>query len=122
MRTLSQKLDGAEEGDLGTLPILGFWEEKDEEVFQLLFVVPKAEQNTQTLLSAFETVDEMPSLNTRIDICFQPAEAILHVHNVRLVHEKIRLDDVIILRPWDDYKKPTDYANEMPKLMVFFLG
>ncbi len=122
MRTLSQKLDAAEEGDPGILPILGFRDETDEEAFQLLFVTPKAEQKVQTLLSALERVNEMPSLNTRINICFQLAEAILYVHNVRLVHKSIRPDNVIILGPLDDNEKPTDDANERPELKVFLLG
>ena len=122
IRTLSQKLDAADKGDPGILPVLGFRDETDEEAFQLLFIIPEVGQNCQTLLSAFHSVREVPSLNTRIDICFQLAEAILHVHNVRLVHKSIRPDNVIVFGPLDGNGKPTDEADGMPKLKIFLSG
>ena len=122
MRILSQKLDAAYEGDPGILPILGFRDDTDEQVFQLIFVLPRAERDVQTLLSALEGVNEMPALNTRVDLCLQLAQAILHVHNVRLVHKSIRPDNIILFGPFDSANTFTDSANEKPNCRVYLLG
>ena len=50
MRILLRKLDAAEKSDLGILPILGFRDDIDEEAFQMIFIIPEIEKNTQTLM------------------------------------------------------------------------
>jgi hypothetical protein len=122
MRTLCQKLDAAEKNDPGILPILGFRDDTDEEEFQMLFIIPNIEQNAQTLMSAIQALKVMPSLNVRIDICFQLAEAILHVHSAHLVHKCIRPDNIVMLGSLDGGESMTTDIDEKLKLKVFLLG
>ena len=89
MRALSRKLSAAERS-VGKLPIVGFREVPEDQVFQLVFGLPSNRSLTATLRSMYQQTCSQPSLNIRVDLCRQLAEAVLHTHSLGLVHKNIR--------------------------------
>ena len=96
MRALSRKLSAAERS-VGIPPIVGFREVPEDQVFQLVFALPSNRSLTATLRSMYQQTCSQPSLNIRVDLCRQLAEAVLHTHRLGLVHKNIRPANIPLL-------------------------
>ncbi|KAL8793850.1 MAG: hypothetical protein Q9195_003576 [Heterodermia aff. obscurata] len=85
----------------GILPFVGFRDGGDE--FQFVFQAPSSVDRMLSLQSTMQTAqDQLPSLNAKLSICCQLAEAVLHVHTLGLVHKNIRPDNVLVVFPEAD--------------------
>lgn len=85
----------------GILPLVGFRDGADH--FQLVFNAPSSAQRLETLQTAMQrTEQQLPSLNVRLSLCCQLAEAVLHVHTLGLVHKNVRPDNILVVFPADD--------------------
>ena len=85
----------------GILPFVGFRDGGDG--FQLVFQAPSSVDRVLPLRLAMQAPrNQLPSLNVKLSICCQLAEAVLHVHTLGLVHKNIRPDNVLVVFPGDD--------------------
>lgn len=82
-------------GGSGVLPLLGFREEATQ--FQIIFVLPQNATHPTPLSTFIQDTKETPSLNMRLALCVQLAEAVLFLHSAKLVHKSIRLDNIGLL-------------------------
>ena len=100
----------------GILPFVGFRDGGDG--FQLVFQAPSSVDRILSLHLAMQAAqNQLPSLNVKLSICCQLAEAVLHVHTLGLVHKNIRPDNVLVVFPGDDLAFD---GNTNPQ--VFLLG
>ncbi len=100
LRFLSERL-ASKKTSSGILPLVGFRDGSDN--FQLVFNVPSTVPRLQTLQKAMQrTQERLPSLNVRLSLCCQLAEAVLHVHTLGLVHKNVRPDNILAVFPADD--------------------
>lgn len=66
-------------------------------------MAPSSVDRLQALYMAMQrTQGRLPSLNVRLSLCCQLAEAVLHVHTLGLVHKNIRPDNVLVVFPSND--------------------
>ena len=115
LRFLSERL-ASTTTSCGILPLLGFRD--GDSHFQLVFNAPSSVQRLETLQAAMQrTQDRIPSLNVRLSLCCQLAEAILHVHTLGLVHKNVRPDNILAVFPNDDLAFD---SSTIPQ--VFLLG
>ena len=115
LRFLSERL-ASQKTSSGILPLVGFRDGGDS--FQLVFIAPSSAQRLQTLRTAMSrTQERMPSLNVRLSLCCQLAEAVLHVHTLGLVHKNVRPDNILTVFPTDDV---TFHSSTYPQM--FLLG
>lgn len=100
----------------GILPFIGFRDGGDG--FQFVFQAPSSVDRILSLHSAMQTVqNQRPSLNVKLSICCQLAEAVLHVYTLGLVHKNIRPDNVLVVFPENNL---AFHGNTDPQ--VFLLG
>ncbi|KAF2242254.1 hypothetical protein BU26DRAFT_157549 [Trematosphaeria pertusa] len=104
-------------GGSGVLPLLGFRDDDAEEQFQIIFVLPQREAYPSTLSSLIREIEVVPSLNVRVNICVQLAEAALYLHSVGLVHKGIRPDNIAVLP-----NENGDIFDADDKVVVFLFG
>jgi len=107
LRILSQKLAGLDQGS-GILPLVGFRDNPSSNEFQLVFAISGGGGSIQTLASVYRR--PQPSLNFRIHLCSQLAEAVLQTHKLGLVHKHIRPENVLLFSKADD-PFPTTYLS-----------
>lgn len=99
LRILSQKLSAADQHS-GILPLVGFRNNPSGNEFQLVFGIPSGKGIMQTLDNVYG--QPQPSLNFRIHLCSQLAEAVLRTHTLGLVHKHIRPENVLLLSMADE--------------------
>ena len=100
----------------GILPFVGFRDGGDG--FQLVFQAPSSVDRITSLGSAMQAAqNQRPSLNVKLSICCQLAEAVLHVHTLGLVHKNIRPDNVLVVVPEN---KAVFHGRTDPQ--IFLLG
>lgn len=115
LRALSQRLSTAQPNS-GILPLLGFRESPSEETHQLVFRgVPDA-LAVHSLQDFYTQKIPKLSLNTRIDLCQQLAEAVLQAHTIGLVHKHIRPDNILL------FELPPVADGGCPRLEVYLSG
>ena len=115
LRFLSERL-ASQRTSNGILPLVGFRDGGDS--FQLVFNAPSSAQRLQTLQIAMQrTQDRLPSLNVRLSLCCQLAEAVLHVHTLGLVHKNVRPDNILTVFPTDNL---AFHSSKYPQM--FLLG
>ena len=85
----------------GILPFVGFRDGGDE--FQLVFQAPSGAGRILSLHLAMQAAqNQLASLNVKLSICCQLAEAVLHVHTLGLVHKNIRPENVLVVFPGNE--------------------
>ena len=93
LRFLSERL-ASKKTSSGILSLVDFRGGGDN--FQLVINAPSSVQQLQTLQIAMRRTQEwLPSLNARLNLCCQLAEAVLHVHTLGLVHKNVRPDNIL---------------------------
>lgn len=113
LRILSQKLAAADQHS-GILPLVGFRDNPSRNEFQLVFGIPSGGGSMQTLASVYGR--PRPSLNFRIHLCGQLAEAVLQTHKLGLVHKHIRPENVLL------FSMPHDTIADEPFPTTFLSG
>ncbi|KAF5001050.1 hypothetical protein FDECE_11065 [Fusarium decemcellulare] len=98
---LAQKLSQVQP-DMGILPFIGYRDEinRDGGAFQLIFLGPPTTVPPATLATHIATERPKPSLNVRIDFCYQLASAVLQTQVLGLVHKNIRLENILVHPPY----------------------
>jgi len=104
-------------GGSGILPLLGFREELIDHHFEVIFVLPQNDTDPIPLSKFIRDSNEAPSLNLRVSLCVQLAEAVLFMHSVKLVHKSIRLDNIAVLP--DEHAQGIDSQG---KVTLFLFG
>lgn len=118
LQSLSSRLLRAEPSCSGIFPLIGFRDQAEEDEYQLVFSHPfsdnKPDSHCMYTLKTFYTSSPTvkPSLNFRVDLCRQLAEAVLQTHTLGLVHKSIRPDNVLLCFP----QNPPICAGEPPRL------
>lgn len=109
---LSSKLRGFQ-ADTGILPFLGYRDEptRDGGAFQLIFRGPSDGVLSPTLSTYMTSYASKPSLNFRVDLCYQLATAVLQTQLLGLVHKNIRPENIII-HPSQALASPTAQPGE----------
>ncbi|KAF2245897.1 HET-s/LopB domain protein [Trematosphaeria pertusa] len=95
LRFLAQRLAAAQLAE-GILPLVGCREDSVRQEFQLAFCANSYAASAQTLQLLYCEKKTLPTLNFRLGLCANLAEAILHVHTLGLVHKNIRPENVLI--------------------------
>lgn len=113
LRILSQKLAAADQQS-GILPLVGFRDNPSRNEFQLVFGIPSGGGSMQTLGSIYGK--PRPSLNFRIHLCGQLAEAVLQTHKLGLVHKHIRPENVLL------FSMPHEIITDEPFPTTFLSG
>lgn len=117
LQSLSTRLLRAEPTCSGIFPLIGFRDEPGEDEFQLVFSHPFADNPDDhciyTLRNFYTSSTTMkPSLNFRVNLCRQLAEAVLQTHTLGLVHKSIRPDNILLCFP----QSPPSCTGEPPRL------
>ncbi|KAM0433462.1 hypothetical protein ACHAPT_004342 [Fusarium lateritium] len=109
---LSSKLSQLQ-SDSGILPFLGYRDEpgRDGGAFQLLFRGPFDRGLPATLSTFMINYRSKPSLNFRVDLCYQLAAAVLQTQALGLVHKNIRPENILI-HPPEALQSPTARPGE----------
>ncbi|KAF4461321.1 het-s domain [Fusarium albosuccineum] len=109
---LAQKLSQAQP-DTGILPFLGYRDEigHDGGAFQLIFHSPSNMVAPPTLATHIAANRSKPSLNARVDFCYQLASAVLHTEVLGLVHKNIRPENILVY-PSDAMRSPIAKPGE----------
>lgn len=94
MRYLSEKLN-ALPNKMETLDFVGFKDNIDESCFDLVFDLPGGILIEKTLADMLYLSNEKPSLNLRIHLCKQVANAIFQVHEANMVHKSVRSQNLL---------------------------
>ncbi|KAJ4186864.1 hypothetical protein NW767_001491 [Fusarium falciforme] len=104
---LSSKLSELQ-SHTGILPLLGYRDEpgRDGGHFQLIFRGPFEAGFPATLSAYMATCPSKPSLNFRVDLCYQLAAAVLQTQLLGLVHKNIRPENILI-HPPEAFQSPT---------------
>ncbi|KAL2683314.1 hypothetical protein Neosp_007784 [[Neocosmospora] mangrovei] len=104
---LSSKLSQTQP-DTGILPLVGYRDEpgRDGGTFQLIFRGPFDGGLPPTLSTYMSTYSSKPSLNFRVDLCYQLATAVLQTQLLGLVHKNIRPENILI-HPLEAFQSPT---------------
>ncbi|KAF5019491.1 hypothetical protein F66182_8498 [Fusarium sp. NRRL 66182] len=97
---LSQKLSQAQP-DSGILPFLGYRDDArhNHGSFQLIFRGPFDGRLPLTLSEFIVNHPFKPSLNFRVDLCYQLATSVLQTQMLGLVHKNIRPENILIHPP-----------------------
>ncbi|KAL1874445.1 hypothetical protein Daus18300_003463 [Diaporthe australafricana] len=109
MVLLNQNLAKANHA-VGIPQVLGFRDEpprgsKDHfGAFQLIMRIPGIDSNfgSTSLQSYITRLNSQPSLNDRINLCVQLAEAVFQVHKMSIVHKNIRPENILVIPPKRD--------------------
>jgi hypothetical protein len=104
-------------GGSGILPLLGFREELTNHQFEIIFVLPQNDTDPIPLSNFIGDSAEAPSLNLRVALCVQLAEAVLFLHSVKLVHKSIRLDNIAVL-----LDENAQGVGSQSKVTIFLFG
>lgn len=115
LRAVSQKLSTAQPNS-GVLSLVGFRDSPSEEMHQLVFRQVSGALRVYDLQDLYSRKVPAPSLNVRIDLCQQLAEAVLETHTIGLVHKHIRPDNILI------FELPPPVSGTPPKLELYLSG
>ncbi|RMJ12443.1 hypothetical protein BHE90_010889 [Fusarium euwallaceae] len=109
---LSSKLSQLQP-DSGILSLLGYRDEpgRDGGAFQLIFQGPFNGGLTMPLSTFMDGFSSKPSLNSRVDLCYQLASAVLQTQLLGLVHKNIRPENILI-HPLEAAQSPTAKPGE----------
>lgn len=80
----------------GILNVVGYADDLDNDCYELVFDVPKDLVYTKTLQSLLG--ESLLALDARIDICRQLADAVLHIHQLKLVHKNFSSANAIVMQ------------------------
>ncbi|RSL85259.1 hypothetical protein CDV31_016593 [Fusarium ambrosium] len=107
IEVLSSKLSQIQP-DTGILPFVGYRDEpsRDGGAFQLIFRGPFDGGLPPTLSMYMAAYPSKPSLNFRVDLCYQLAAAVLQTQLLGLVHKNIRPENILI-HPVEVFQSPT---------------
>ncbi|KAJ8128098.1 hypothetical protein O1611_g5541 [Lasiodiplodia mahajangana] len=97
MVLLNRQLVAAEATE-GIPKVLGFRDEPAADgsgEFHLVMGIPNISRDIQTLQQCLRSTQPGPSLNERILLCGNLAEAVLHSHRLGLVHKNIRPENIL---------------------------
>lgn len=108
-RHYSQKTRAVVEGDVrvlteilakssrsqGILPTVGYIDMLESERFDIVFAFPDSATYRGSLRSLLHN-QPAPSLNLRVDMCRQLADAVFHVHSLDFVHKNINSANIIV--------------------------
>jgi serine/threonine protein kinase len=95
MEILATRLSGSHIAE-GILPFTGLRQDPKGNGFQLVFKASACFREGQLLHNLLKT-ETKPSLTLRVRYCVLLAEAVLHVHSLKLVHKNIRPDNIVII-------------------------
>ncbi|KAI0449507.1 hypothetical protein F5B21DRAFT_493958 [Xylaria acuta] len=99
MVLLNQHLVAAKNTE-GIPKVLGFRDEPETDgsgEFHLVTLIPNISRSVQTLQKCLRTGQTAPSLNEKIALCANLAEAVLHTHRLGLVHKNIRPENILLV-------------------------
>jgi hypothetical protein len=96
LRVLAQHLVSAQASDC-ILDAAGNMDDVENSRFELVFFVPDSLHFRGTLEDLLYTVPTAPSLGVRHKICLPPANPILHVHGLELVHKNINPTNILVM-------------------------
>ncbi|KAJ3545517.1 hypothetical protein NM208_g1375 [Fusarium decemcellulare] len=98
--------------DTGILPFLGYRDEVGDEggAFQLIFHGPPNMVPPPTLATHMANRPK-PSLNVRVDFCYQLASAVLQTQLLGLVHKNIRPENILV-HPFNAIRSPIAKPGE----------
>ena len=80
----------------GILNVVGYADDADAGRFELVFAMPPGKAYETTLRSLL--LQPPLPLNVRVDICKQLAEAVLHIHQLKLVHKNFSSANAIVMQ------------------------
>ena len=99
VRDLAETLSAADASD-GILDVVGYrpaTPNSNDNQFELVFNFPEGQQLCGSLQHLVQTMTRPPpSLNTRLYLCKDLASAVLHVHNIDMVHKNISTANIIV--------------------------
>ena len=88
IKDLTKLLASSDQSE-GILDIVGYAKDSKAKCFNLVFSMPEQIQFVATLRDILCNAPYTPALETRIAMCLQLAESVLHVHRLGLVHKNI---------------------------------
>ncbi|MCJ1359232.1 MAG: hypothetical protein MMC33_009232 [Icmadophila ericetorum] len=98
----------------------GYVDDPGNKRFLLVFDIPANLIDAGTLQTCLQTVPP-PALNVRIALCSKLANAILGVHNLRLVHKNVNSASVLIMKPPNSAPSLVSDENLQPVLLNWHL-
>lgn len=103
---LARNVPAAADSSHGVLTCIGYRRVDDSgqtsNKYHLVFALPRdcrLDNNLQRLIQDSAPNSLPPSLNQRIDLCYQLSNAVLQVHKLKLVHKNVNTVNILIMRP-----------------------